>query len=703
MTLSTNGPSIHGSGATAGAPAIHGSGNATGAAIHGSGNAAGVGLSRVNTGAQAAAAAGRAPSLSGGKITIYTSSRREIKATGTDKNKTQLVDKATAKLAEIKDLVLQKMERDAGLSERVNSEDFNIFLNVSSGEVVIKHIATGEKHHIDMTSAQGANTPHSLEENIIYTIKEMQALLTDNEMMETSVMHVVETDYDQNYVYYVGNPKAENGVTQAISRLEKNGAAATKEQTQEDEQLFFDNRDNALFKSRLDRYKNAIEQQKAKIQRQTPTGTDKQVEEKRKKQEKFSKALQALSTSKELFLVTALRAFFDASPKRGVEKENAYFDKVMEFFATHSKFGASEKRLGATYRKYAVLITAAALYGDKDTPGTGGGSLDRLEYNRVNKRLYRKFLERKGVNPNTNLGLLGELLRATSGPDARSYHTDDSSSDSSDNESIERDRFASNARGRRRRKFKRSGQRTRAVASPILSGVTLSDRDSLHRAIDQQNLSPFMESLALGKRGFERMGRTGFFNAVSNGGVSANLSALYRLDGAKQSRGLDDSSDSDDYSTASDSTAVSDSDTSTDSSATVTSDSDTSTDSSATMTSDSDTLTDSDTTVTSDSDTSTDSSATMTSDSDTSIDSDLSDTPIVDISSDSMSTEGQAAQILRNFVQHMAPSSSQEGIRRLGSSSVAQEREGKAGGGELEDEIKPLSEQELLTQAWRSH
>ena len=106
----------------------------------------------------------------------------------------------------------------------------------------------------------------------------------------------------------------------------------------------------------------------------------------------------------------------------------------------------------------------------------------------------------------------------------------------------------------------------------------------------------------------------------------------------------------------------------------------------------------SDTDTSSSSDTSTDSDATILSS-----DSDLSDTPIVDISSDSMSTEGQAAQILRNFVQHMAPSSSQEGIRRLGSSSVAQEREGKAGGGELEDEIKPLSEQELLTQAWRSH
>lgn len=448
--------------------------------------------------AAAAAAAGDAAPLNTRKVTIYSARSGVIPTDGTADAVREFQTQAANDLAMIKSLVLQKMDADKGLIDPSDVNDYVIYLNMGSGEIVMMHSESSEKTFIDMSSATGANTPGSLVEQINHKIQSMQAFLVNNDMMESTTIYVVEKDFDIKFISYVGSPRGENGFARLAKKIDPTAAAAIKEMGEDDLDAFFGEEEVNLRKAVLytKHYKKAVNEKMERLEKKLADA--KITAQDRVAVEKKLGELGEWKDSNLLFLVCALRASFDGIVQEGKAKEAIYYQKAESFFRSHPSFGDGKERLSGVYKQYAALITAAALYGDGDKGLTG-----HLEYERENKRLYRHFLESKGIDPNTNLGLLEELLQEAGLPDIDDSGSDSDSSRSSrsrigslssdDFESIESGSDTSTEsssseeedgeRNRglqsrsKERVFRKSAERTRAVVGRVLSDSEDSDSE----------------------------------------------------------------------------------------------------------------------------------------------------------------------------------------------------------------------------------
>lgn len=350
------------------------------------------------------------------QVTVY-------RAHGQIRVKQKAQEQLSTRLADLKKLVLEKMHSSAKSDVSFdNPEDFIIDLNIVSGAIKIIRESDQEEYHLDVVT-MGISEDESIDQDIVFAAERIRKSMDIHRIHGTGRLEVAGRDFEDNDRYgdYLGIPKGEDAFALQRSKLSQEEQEALG-QVEQDDQMYdldllceneaeFDkaNRLYYFYLSGIDGHIDEAQNRKDTF----PVGEsleafDRHLEE----MDALKERLEKLKHSKELLLIATLRSMQDDIPE-GVDKEEFLLAKAEAFFKTHKQFGNGDEDVARKYRHMAAVVTAAALYGYKvpDVMRYTRTLFTGREYHQGYKRQYRSFLDKHGIDPNTHLGLVGELIR----------------------------------------------------------------------------------------------------------------------------------------------------------------------------------------------------------------------------------------------------------------------------------------------------
>ncbi len=397
--------------------------------INGSGQAAGAG-----GGGGSKEGVGRAlTTASGTTFRVEKSGRGPLSMDHTTTEKTH------AAFGEFKENLLRKMSSDD--DDETDYADASVSLNFAT------YTATaltrgGQRITVDLTRMLETNLANSVDSRLYNAAQKLQKVIADAGLIEPTSHSCIMRKNDQDYVDVLGDPQGPNGFVQSFNQME---SGSRQRLAKESKNAFcrellvtagfadtkatkiithFDNivRNHKLQSDELKLIKTNLTQEYTnESSGQARTKTAEQLEELKKDVDAIDKKITEIALSEvdqtTLMLVLTATYINSNSQLNDNQKKAKALQNLLEHHFTETLHIGKTKRdpktkrastvLTKPYKEYAAMIAAAAVF----SKGSYTGEVHEVQYDNHEKMGYQDYLSSEKIDPRSNLGAIGALLR----------------------------------------------------------------------------------------------------------------------------------------------------------------------------------------------------------------------------------------------------------------------------------------------------